>query len=256
MEQYKIYSLKDPETNEIRYVGKTISPLYKRLSSHYRDKNISYKTHWINSLKEKGVKPIIKIIEICDENNWEEREKYWISYYREKTRLTNYLNGGQGQQKGYKHTDEAKEKIREAAKKQFKGRFFKGMKFSEEINNKRKDALKKPVFQFSKTGELIKKWDGIIDASETLNIDQNAIQSVLKGKNIFSGGFHWSYNETHNIRKDIKFRAIYVINTITLEKKKFNSIKEASESLQIDRKEIDRGLKRKKEKNNLMFKYV
>jgi group I intron endonuclease len=233
----KIYIGKDKHDNP-KYLGSG-----KRLNS---------------AIRKYGQESFLKeIIEYCNsEKHMSEREKYWISYYREKTRLTNYLNGGQGQQKGYKHTDEAKEKIREAAKKQFKGRFFKGMKFSEEINNKRKDALKKPVFQFSKTGELIKKWDGIIDASETLNIDQNAIQSVLKGKNIFSGGFHWSYNETHNIRKDIKFRAIYVINTITLEKKKFNSIKEASESLQIDRKEIDRGLKRKKEKNNLMFKYV
>lgn len=56
MKEYKIYSLNDPETGEVRYVGKTVSPLYKRLSSHYRDKSKSYKTFWIYSLKKKWFK--------------------------------------------------------------------------------------------------------------------------------------------------------------------------------------------------------
>lgn len=256
METYKIYSLNDPITDEVRYIGKTVSPLHKRLSSHYREKRYSYKNNWISSLKKQGLKPIIKLVEICNSTNWEERERYWIKYYRTITKLTNELDGGQGQQKGYKHTEEAKKKISIAAKKNDKGKFYKGMKFAKEINEKRKNSNKKPIFQFSKSGEFIKKWDGIIDASEALSIDKNAISSVLKGKNVFSGGFHWSYTEKHNIRKNIILKPIFMVNPITNEKTFFESIKQASETLGIDRKYIDRALKRKLDKNKLNFIYV
>jgi len=85
----QIYSLVDPITNEIRYIGKTIMPLSKRLSTHYRDKHLTHKTCWITSLKKVGLKPLIKSIEICDEETLTEREIYWISYFKEKCNLTN-----------------------------------------------------------------------------------------------------------------------------------------------------------------------
>lgn len=190
MEQYKIYSLNDPETNEIRYIGKTVSPLYKRLSSHYRDKSHSYKVHWISSLKEKKLKPKIVLVEICDETNWEEREKYWISYYREHTRLTNYLDGGQGQQKGYKHTDEAKEKIRIAAIKNNKGKFEKGRQWERKMA----DGNLKKILQYSLDGEFIQEWKGVITASVSLKIDKSSITSCLKGRTTRAGKFQWRYH--------------------------------------------------------------
>lgn len=189
MEEYKIYSLNDPITDEVRYIGKTVSLLSKRLSSHYKDKKISYKTHWINSLKEKGLKPIIKLVEFCDETNWQEREKYWIGYYREITRLTNYLDGGQGQQKGYKHTPEAIEKIREASKKQSKGKFEKGRKWERKMA----DGNLKKILQYNLDGEFIQEWEGIITASLSLKINKDSIIGCLKGRISRGGKFQWRY---------------------------------------------------------------
>jgi hypothetical protein len=256
MGEYKIYSLNDPITDEVRYIGKTVSELFKRLSSHYRDKSKSYKTYWIQSLKEKGLKPVIKLVEICLENNWEEREKYWISFYRQRTNLTNYLDGGQGQQKGYKHSEESKNKISIASKLNGKCKFFNGMKFSEEINNKRACSNKKSIYQFSLNGEMIKKWDGIIDASKTLNINKTNISSVLKGKTITAGGFRWSYNgEIESFVKNKKWREIISINQINNEVIEYNSIKEAAESLNIERKHVENSLRNNTVKFNLKFKY-
>ena len=54
--QIKIYCLKDPKTLEIRYVGKTIQTLQKRLNSHiscsFSKTRKKYRVNcWIKSLK-------------------------------------------------------------------------------------------------------------------------------------------------------------------------------------------------------------
>jgi hypothetical protein len=92
---YKIYGLVDPRTNEIRYVGKTKRTLRVRLRAHINDrpKSNTYKHNWINQLKQINLEPIIIELELCDENTWIEREKYWISYFEN---LTNLTTGGEG----------------------------------------------------------------------------------------------------------------------------------------------------------------
>ena len=64
--EVKIYVLIDPETNEIRYVGKTIQSLKVRLTNHLYSvsKHNPYKFNWIQQLKSKKLIPIIMEIEI------------------------------------------------------------------------------------------------------------------------------------------------------------------------------------------------
>jgi hypothetical protein len=94
---FKIYSLNDPITNQVRYIGFTTAKLNMRLSQHiWNSKNKdTYKTNWINGLLEKNLKPIINLIEIVEETNWEEREIYWIDYYVD-CNLVNTDKGGRG----------------------------------------------------------------------------------------------------------------------------------------------------------------
>ena len=94
-----IYVLKCPEGN-IRYVGKTNSPK-KRLSSHIREakkgKGRRHVLNWIHSLLSKSLIPSMEIIEVCTEENWQEREKYWVEYYRSIIpNLCNNADGGLG----------------------------------------------------------------------------------------------------------------------------------------------------------------
>lgn len=107
-----IYGLVCPETNNIRYVGKTEQSLKKRLNQHLYSKKINnpYKWNWINKLKEKGLKPIIILIETCNINNWVEREKYWINQYENLTNLT------QGGERGLFFSNEILKKISEGVK--------------------------------------------------------------------------------------------------------------------------------------------
>ena len=88
MKEYKIYSLKNPNTLEIRYIGVTINDLNARLSQHWYCANTkNFQTHVYKWIRYIGVKPIIEKIETCDENNWEEREIYWINHYNNLTYL-------------------------------------------------------------------------------------------------------------------------------------------------------------------------
>ncbi|MCA9747894.1 MAG: GIY-YIG nuclease family protein [Romboutsia sp.] len=119
-----IYVLKHPETKEVKYVGKTKQKLYARLSAHKRYAKTTNKpthtTNWINKLLQNNLNPIIECIEEVYENNWQEREKFWINHYRNQNiKLTNTQDGGQGAYgglntasfKGKIHTDETKKII-------------------------------------------------------------------------------------------------------------------------------------------------
>lgn len=96
MRKVKIYYLFDPKNKQPKYIGKTVSSLQKRLRDHISESKRranTYKHHWINKLIAKGRKPCIELLEECLENNWKEREIYWISFF---SNLTNSTPGGEG----------------------------------------------------------------------------------------------------------------------------------------------------------------
>lgn len=93
-----IYTLKDPETNEIRYVGKT-NNIGQRFSAHLNNarKHQIHKKRWIESLKKKKLKPIIEILDIVPIEDWVFWEIYWISQMKSwGYNLINYTEGGDG----------------------------------------------------------------------------------------------------------------------------------------------------------------
>jgi len=99
MKKIIIYGLFEANTpEEIKYIGKTERTIKGRLSEHkYISKfKKTYKDKWMQSIIVKGGKIDIKIIEIVNEHNWEERERFWINFYKEKgCKLTNLQIGGQ-----------------------------------------------------------------------------------------------------------------------------------------------------------------
>lgn len=91
----KIYVLKDPRTNIVRYVGKTSQTLRRRLTGHLSDRGVNYRTAWLNSLQSQGLIPIIELIDEVDEVEWAVAEQKWISFYRSTSDcLVNLTDGG------------------------------------------------------------------------------------------------------------------------------------------------------------------
>lgn len=100
-----IYALKEPDTGEIRYIGKTNDPK-RRFPEHVRNANKrrNYCERWIFSLREAGQKPILEIV---DEAPYEFRnpiEAAYIQFFREQgCELVNGTPGGDGLGSGADH---------------------------------------------------------------------------------------------------------------------------------------------------------
>lgn len=93
-----IYALGDPETGLIRYVGKSIRP-EGRVKDHCNEPPSNcHRSHWIQSLKAKGLMPLMTILEQGrGDYSWEHAERYWIARGRsEGWPLTNNTDGGDG----------------------------------------------------------------------------------------------------------------------------------------------------------------
>jgi hypothetical protein len=215
-----IYSLIDPETNEIRYIGKSNNPK-NRLVDHIRKSKYSnvYKNRWISKLKEKNLSPIMNIIESVCNDMWSEREKYWIKYYKDMgCKLTNLTDGGDGgnfgndvnkkiseKLKGRKFTPETLKLMSESAKKRIisdEGRktlseYRKGSKnsmFGKKQTNFCIESKYKPVTQLTLDGEVIKTWKSLKEVSEYLLINRNSIRMVCNGQRKTAGGYKWKFN--------------------------------------------------------------
>jgi group I intron endonuclease len=94
-----IYVLFDPISLRIRYIGKT-RDVKQRINDHLTDYkyNCSRKNNWIVHNLKQNLVPIMKVIETCNSDNWQEREIYWISYALSKKKydLLNDTGGGDG----------------------------------------------------------------------------------------------------------------------------------------------------------------
>ncbi len=226
MKTYKIYKLIDPRDNSIKYVGVTTRTLQQRLSQHwYESKNFigTYKRHWIKELYNLGFKPNIKLIEICNKDNWEEREIYWISYFEN---LTNCSLGG-------------------------KGIIFKNRNSIERSSN----SHKRKILQFSTDLILLKEFDSIKEAHHLLNISRTNIGNVLKGRALTAGGFHFIYKDLYNENYTIdltssngpKIKNKIQIEYLSGQLKIFNSQMEVATELKVNSSFISMLLKNNRE---------
>ena len=186
---YKIYLLKDPVTQEIRYVGQTYKILKYRLNEHLQDsKRKKFRNvNWIKSLLKKDLKPIIELIEECSLDNVDEREIYWISYFRSiNSKLNNHDDGGRFQKRKFKHSEEFKSKI---------GKFMKNFKKSKEHVRKIAINFMFPVSQYTIEGQFINSYESIREASKQTGINRKGIALVCKNLQKKAGKYVWKYSK-------------------------------------------------------------
>jgi len=174
-----IYSLIDPISNEVRYIGKTIQKPESRHSSHIsqskHNKKKDYTHCWIKSLLNNNNKPILNIVEETYDIT---RETYWIKYYRELgCKLTNFTDGGELGNIGKTW------KVKDSSKMGRK-RIHKEPKIHK---------LNKPVIAFKEN----KKFEFLTPkiASTELNIEYSGIMKCLRGDISKIKGYKFIYNE-------------------------------------------------------------
>lgn len=108
--------------------------------------------------------------------------------------------------KGYKHTQETREKDRQAKlgthlSAETKNKISEAKKgaknamYGKSTSAKQKEAVKKACSKPVKCVETNKKYPSIIEAERQTGICDSSIQAVCKGKRKTAGGFSWEYCE-------------------------------------------------------------
>lgn len=217
-----IYGLFQPITGEIKYIGKTKQLLPKRLSAHLCESNKSKtkKNTWLQSLKNKRLKPTIEVLDIVPELEWEFWEIYWISQFKTwGFELKNTDEGGKGQSsefmkknnpmfkkkcrdkmsnslkgnqfaKGYKHSSETKNKVGYGVKKYYKIN-PRTKEHNEKIAKKNKETKYNPVYQFDLLGNFIKKFNSVTEAVLETGAERTTLYDCLNNKFKQCNGFIW-----------------------------------------------------------------
>lgn len=218
-----IYGLIDPRNDKIFYIGFTEYP-NKRYNEHLnirgkkREKN-TYKENVINKILQLGLKPEMKIIDVCEKifnihlNMFDHEilEKYYIKKYKDEgVNLTNLTDGGDG------------------------GRTY-----------------LKPVYQYSEDGKFLKRYNSVNEVANTYHVNADIISKAInqRGKKSYGGTYLFSSEEKANsfIFKDLikhstpivqySFDGIFVAE--------YKSQKEASTISNIGQPTINRCLKGK-----------
>lgn len=157
-----IYILKDPLTNEVRYVGKTNNPenrLKRHMSNYQLVESWTSKNKWLIYLKKQNLVPIMEVIDTGTKENINLLEIKWIAHYTSiGCKLTNGTIGGDGYDwTGRKLTKEHIEKM------------------------KMNHPMRKSIVQFDLDNNIIKKFDSSRDAEKFNSLRRNHIIKCCKG---------------------------------------------------------------------------
>lgn len=152
-----IYCLFDPITEQPKYIGKSDNP-QKRYLEHIKEKGKTKKINWIKSLKNKGLLPILEILDEVRSENWKVMESMYIFLFRgwgfdlvngtlggdgSSAGATNHMYGKKGPESpsyGKKHSEETKEQMRQ--RQIGENNSFYGKKHTEESLRKISKASK------------------------------------------------------------------------------------------------------------------
>ncbi len=178
MENTFIYGLYDPRDLQLRYIGKADNP-NNRLSGHIkeakRQRRNSHLYNWMRVLLGQGLKPILVILEQCDQWDWQNAERFWIALAKRiGTKLTNWTEGGDGvssfTNKGRVLSQEHKENLRRAntgKRKTDEHRMklsiaFKGKNLGNQhaLGYRHTDETKERISNTLRNGSHISYWQG------------------------------------------------------------------------------------------------
>lgn len=169
----QIYTLADPDTGQIKYVGKTIrNNLKSRLNEHIsHSKRHKYKMAcWVNSLTKQNKKPTIELVDTVGED-WAFWEQHYISLFKSYGfSLKNTTDGGDIDNTGRKASEETKALM----SKNRKGNpvYMKPKGPMSEDNKKliKEGSLKMFADKLNINSELVKKVYGLMPNSSTRKV--------------------------------------------------------------------------------------
>lgn len=192
-----IYRFQNQITLE-SYVGQSTN-LEERYKRHNRDW-INGTTDFYEAIQEWGWDNFsYEVLEICEKEELNNKEKYWIAFY------DSFYNGYNETKGGGNHWTVSEDEILKLyyeglSPKQIKEHLqislstvYKYLSCDKEFiknkNNNKNTNFR--VYQYDLNGNFIKSWLSRKAAARVLNIHNTAIGKVISGERISAGGFLW-----------------------------------------------------------------
>lgn len=172
-----IYKITSP-VNAV-YIGSS-KDIYRRWYEDYHKIYCKQQYKLYYSFKKYCVlNHVFEILEICDEANLDTKESEWGLIFN--VLHEDNLNLSLGTNKKYLSKE----------CKRFHFEHIKGVKQTEETKRKRSLSLSKKIYQYDFNLNLIKTWNSIKEAKESLGI--TTIKASLSNEQRQAGGFIWMY---------------------------------------------------------------
>lgn len=170
-----IYKITSP-TGKV-YIGQTKD--YKKRMNLYKILHCRTQYRLHNSLKKYGfANHMCEIIEEVSDTLADEREKYWIAFYKcywkDENKGLNLNKGGNRA----KHTEETKKKL---------SQMFFGAKHGKA----------KKLYQYTLDGLFIKEWSCMKDIERELNYKTTCLSKAAKDSSKTAYGYKWYYTSQH-----------------------------------------------------------
>lgn len=223
---YVIYRFKNKVNGKV-YIGQTTKPLRKRVIQHMTNSrpttNVK-KTYFHNALNKYGFENFdLDIIERCaSQEELDEREIYWIAYYRSTDKKYGYntdtggRNGSLGRKLSKEHrakllaanlghhrSEETKKQLHSVHKAKWEDPEFR----KTHIDNIMKIAgiNSKPVYQYTLDGIFVKQWKSGYEVNRYIYgrskgpINSSIKRNIKQGnKGFIKNGFLWSTIDFRN----------------------------------------------------------
>jgi len=176
-----IYILKHPNTNEIRYIGKTKQKPETRLQGHVRDafRHTTKNGNWIKSLLKNDLYPAVEILDTCEEDDWIITEQYWISQFKTwGFNLNNLTDGGDGNQ------NQVFSKESQLKKSETLKRIYREGKFGNEYTRRKQSEARMGYVPSAETREKLRQYNLGKIATEESKAKKRKIVLVYDGEDL------------------------------------------------------------------------
>lgn len=109
----------------------------------------------------------------------------------------------------------------------------------------KENANKRPVEQYSITGEYIRDFESVLQASRISGISDTSIISSCKKEKSICGGYQWKYQKSDKIIKDLKYKYIDIFS-----QEKFESIQDIVDNTPLSNRDVHKCL----DYNDIIYK--
>lgn len=263
------YALICPKSNKVRYIGRTINPLYKRLSQHIGESkytpNKNYKTKWVNLLLQEGINPKIELLfSYIDTSAKIVGNKVLLrnTGIIEKQLIISYINAGE-------------RLTNTALVEQDYYTYSYGEEFKQKISDSQIKKVGVPITILDLKGNLLKQVDSITQASKFSKQKGERISDIAQDKRA-AKKFIYVYTKEYDPKTDYSYKVHkqkYSYSTLRVQRTreacnkpiyhilgtkytKYNSVGEAAIALNINRSYIGELANGSRKSSNFKFSFT